>query len=78
MSQVPMKNLFCPMCGGETERGFVMDRMQGGQKPAEWIAGAPVPSFWRGTDVSATAHRVLEAFRCRGCGYVMLFARDQA
>lgn len=65
----------CALCGGALEAGFMMDRTYGGQKPAEWIKGEPVPSFWAGTKVSEAVHRRIEAFRCTQCGYVMMFAR---
>ena len=77
MSETNERKFVCLVCGGAVEEGFVLDRGHGDRKrPAEWIEGAPVPSFWTGTAVSNKIHRQMEAFRCKGCGYVMFFARN--
>jgi hypothetical protein len=67
----------CPLCGGAIEPGFIQDKGHNARYAAEWIQGPPVPAFWAGVKTSNAIHRELEAFRCSGCGYVMLFARRQ-
>ena len=65
----------CLACGGELEDGFVSDRMHGGgRRPADWIQGEPVRSFWTGVKLDGRAQLRISAPRCTRCGFIMLFA----
>jgi len=69
----------CVNRDGAVQEGFMLDRGDANiKRPAEWVEGAPVPSFWSGTAISGKVRIPVAAFRCVGCGYVMLFARKEA
>jgi predicted nucleic-acid-binding Zn-ribbon protein len=66
----------CPKCGGQFEVGYLPDASYGAQVVGRWASGAPAKSFWTVTKVSKQTVP-LGAYRCTGCGYVELYARDE-
>ena len=70
------RNLKCTECGNERmDRGFILERLTGGEFETKWVRGAPEPSFWRGTKVADKERLPIEAYRCAECGALKLFAR---
>lgn len=69
----------CRRCGGAMERGYLLDHGYPSNVTSMWLAGTPRKGFWGGLKITrearATAKHV-EAWRCRGCGLVDLFARE--
>ena len=66
----------CPKCGGQLEAGYLPDASYVAQAIGRWASGSPAKSAWTGTKV-AKQTVPLCAFRCTGCGYVELYARDE-
>jgi len=58
------------------KEGFMLDYTYGGQAPTSWVEGAPVDSFWVGTNVRGKERWRLEGYRCADCGYVKTYARQ--
>ena len=69
--------LVCP-CGGTLEVGFLRDKMEGGVAPGAWVEGPPKSSFWTGTVTSGRDQIEIQAYRCRKCGRIELYARESA
>jgi hypothetical protein len=72
MSELPGQ---CPKCQGQMERGFILD--YGSRLVSQWAAGAPVKSFWSRTKLPEEKLIPIGVFRCRSCGFLELYARDE-
>jgi len=68
----------CPSCGtvGRPEPGFFEDRGQGSIGYVRWIAGPLERGVFGGAKVMGKERVIVEAFRCRQCGLLSLFARQ--
>jgi hypothetical protein len=58
------------------ERGFVVDHNHGTYSVGEWVAGAPLKSFWTGLKLRGRARLKVATWRCRRCGYLESWAPD--
>ena len=67
----------CPKCGRGMEQGFVLDNSHGTRIVSQWVAGAPLKSFWLGTKVPNDKLLPIGAYRCSSCGYLELYARQE-
>jgi hypothetical protein len=56
------------------ESGFVIDFRHGSREPAEWVEGAPVRSFWMGTNIRGKLRLMVESWRCPSCGLLKSYA----
>ena len=59
------------------EQGFVLDNTHGARVVSQWVAGAPLRSFWLGTKVPNHKLIPIGAYRCSSCGYLELYARQE-
>ena len=67
----------CPKCGSEMEQGFVLDVTHGGHIVSQWVAGAPIRSFWVGTKLPDEKLVPIGTYRCSSCGYLESYARPE-
>ena len=68
----------CPKCDGAMEQGFILDRTHGGQLVSNWVASAPLKSFWVGTKTAPPENIIpVGAFRCASCGFLEMYARPE-
>jgi len=67
----------CPKCQGTMEEGFILDRMQGGARPAIWYRGAPEKSFWLGVVTRGKTYYQVATYRCTECAFLESFAIDR-
>ena len=59
------------------EQGYIVDYTDGDvRKPADWIEGEPVKSFWSGTKISDKKNYRVMTFRCVRCGYLESYATE--
>jgi hypothetical protein len=66
----------CPWCGGQFERGFTSGT--GRSRLMIWIEGeARRAGFLSAVAPSSRRMYRIEAYRCKGCGYVAEFASTQ-
>ncbi|QKG27357.1 hypothetical protein [Actinomadura verrucosospora] len=69
----------CTQCGGgDFEAGFIEDAGQSSQGYARWIEGALELGLFGGAKRMGRPRRRIEAWRCRQCGHLEMFARDPA
>jgi len=59
------------------EQGFVPDFTHGDQLVNQWAPGPPKKSFWASTKVPKAELVPVAAFRCRSCGFLEFYARDE-
>lgn len=64
----------CTECGGEMELGFILDKGYGEIRASRWLKGAPESSFWQGTKTKGKECRLVESYRCVGCGLLKSYA----
>jgi DNA-directed RNA polymerase subunit RPC12/RpoP len=64
----------CAQCSRAMERGFILDNDHSHTKPAAWVEGEPVPSFWFGVKTRGARQRKIVAYRCPACGLLQQFA----
>lgn len=58
------------------QSGFLLDRGYNDQgRVAEWIEGAPAPSFWQGLALDGRLRLPVESWRCPSCGLLAHYAR---
>lgn len=74
-----MSNPSCPRCRGAMEDGFVLDKGDNnrGYVP-HWFEGQPEASFWCGVKSRGRRSYPIRVLRCRGCGYLEAYAREDA
>ncbi|MET3804772.1 ribosomal protein L37E [Nakamurella sp. UYEF19] len=68
----------CPSCGSASalEPGFFEDRGERSTGYLRWIAGPLERGIFGGAKVMGKQRVIVEAFRCRGCGLLSLYARE--
>lgn len=70
--------LKCPKCQGDMEPGYILD-VQGSasntKDAAEWIQGPPQRSFWTGVVLRGRTRSPIQAYHCKSCGYLELYAK---
>lgn len=66
----------CLRCGGEMEEGYTFDQGQTNLQ-GQWIEGEPEKSVWTGLKVKGRKKLPISAYRCRDCGFLDLYARDE-
>ena len=65
----------CHRCGAEMEPGFLIDRQDTLRyRLPTWVAGFPEPSVLTGIATRGRTQRVVQAWRCTGCGLLELYA----
>lgn len=65
----------CAACGGnDLEPGFLLDRGEGAQGFTQWVQGALQRGIFGGAKVMGKPKFVVEALRCRRCGFLNLYA----
>jgi len=72
-----MAQLTCPKCKGSMEEGYVVDNTHNGFRQSRWMPGEPVASFWLGLKIDKSKLIPVTTFRCKGCGYLDSYAKDQ-
>lgn len=69
----------CTQCGvEELEPGFVEDAGESSRGYARWIAGPLERGIFGGAKRMGRQRWQIEAWRCRQCGHLELFARSPA
>ena len=71
----------CPKCNDEMEEGLQLDASFGGVRRATWIKGKELPTI----KISLLPPRVeisgeryyVTVYRCRACGFLESYAREQ-
>ncbi|WP_246179232.1 hypothetical protein [Actinomadura decatromicini] len=67
----------CTQCGGEDmEPGFVEDTGDHSRGYARWIAGALERGVFGGAKRLGRPRWQIDAWRCRRCGHLELYARN--
>ncbi|NKB88360.1 MAG: hypothetical protein GKS06_09080 [Acidobacteria bacterium] len=66
----------CPKCRDRLERGFIPEQNQG-VSTTNWSEGEEPMTHWYGKSIKGLKQYAVEAWRCRGCGYVELYARTE-
>ena len=75
MSTAPAPPM-CAACQAPMAPGFLLDRGYNDQgRVAEWIEGAPDPSFWQGLKLDGRQRLPVESWRCSACGLLTSYAR---
>jgi len=59
------------------EQGFVLDNARNTRAVSHWVAGAPLKSFWTGTQVPEDKLVPIGTYRCSSCGYLESYARQE-
>ena len=68
----------CVKCAGVMEEGFIPDFGQYEYvRAVRWIEGKPEKSFWSGTKIDNRKEAHISAYRCRECGYVEIYAKEE-
>jgi hypothetical protein len=67
----------CPRCEDAMEPGFLIDHGYGTVYPAAWVAGIAEWSRWLGTRLKGKTKLPVTTFRCRSCGRLESFAREE-
>jgi hypothetical protein len=65
----------CPKCGGEMERGFVLDRTKGMYLAGRWGEGIPIRAFFFGVPEPDRCFEIV-AMRCKVCGFLEHYAPE--
>jgi hypothetical protein len=60
------------------EEGFVPDLGHVTIYRQEWVQGEPEKSYWHNITLKNTNRRIIQAFRCIGCGYLEFYAKQPA
>jgi hypothetical protein len=66
----------CPKCNGQFEAGYLPDASYAAQAIGRWASGSPNKSFLGGTKFAKETVPIC-AFRCNGCGYIEIYAREE-
>ena len=71
-----MENLRCTHCGEEgLEPGFIMDQGEHSRGFARWVEGALERGVFGGARLMGRPKWQIDAYRCRSCHHLELFAR---
>jgi hypothetical protein len=74
-----MSSFRCTHCGEDAlEAGFIMDSSQSGPGFAKWVEGALERGILGGAKVYGRPKWEIEAYRCRHCHHLELFAKRPA
>ncbi len=70
----------CPKCSDQMVPGFTTASTNGGTftVPPFWVAGPPERSMWTGSKVRGKETHPFVAYRCTRCGFVELWAPNDA
>ncbi|MEO3794519.1 PF20097 family protein [Nonomuraea sp. B10E15] len=72
-----MSILRCTHCGEESlEPGFIMDSGQSSQGYVRWVEGPLERGLFGGAKLFGRPKWQVEAYRCRTCHHLELFARN--
>jgi hypothetical protein len=67
----------CTYCGANgLEPGFVRDSGEGSKGYARWVEGALERGIFGGAKTFSRPHWKVDAYRCRQCGHLELFATE--
>lgn len=66
----------CPKCRDRMDQGFIPDHSQG-ILTSKWTEGEEPTSHWYGKTLKGLRQYEIEAWRCRSCGYIDLYARQE-
>ena len=77
--------LSCPKCSGEMVHGFVIDRSHAFTFVSQWKRGTPTPNSWFESLFTGLGIKTPKAaeclsigtFRCKTCGFLESYARDE-
>ena len=58
------------------EAGYLPDAGYSAQEIGRWASGSPKKNLWSKTKIAKETVPIC-AFRCTGCGFVELYARDE-
>lgn len=59
------------------EQGFVLEHAYDARGVSQWVAGAPLKSFWAGTKLPDKNLVPIGTYRCSSCGYLESYARQE-
>jgi hypothetical protein len=59
------------------EQGFIVEYTGGSNRVSTWVPGAPQKSFWTHTKVRFDETVPIGVFRCKSCGFLESYARDE-
>ncbi|MEU7062535.1 hypothetical protein ACIA6C_18130 [Streptomyces sp. NPDC051578] len=72
-----MTDMRCTFCGaGDLEPGFAEDAGQSAPGYTRWIAGPLERGLFGGAKLMGRPRRQIDAWRCRTCGHLELFATN--
>ena len=69
--------LTCPKCRDAMEQGFALEFTGGGPGVEHWAPGAPQKSFWTGLKIDQKRVFPIGTYRCRSCGFLEMYARQE-
>ena len=58
-------------------QGFVLDTTYGARLVSRWAPGAPMKSFWLGTQTPDDGVLPIGTYRCSSCGYLESYAQPE-
>lgn len=73
---MPAMDTDCPKCRDKMERGFIPEQNQG-VSTTNWAEGEEPSTHWYGKSMKGLKQYMVEAWRCRSCGYLDLYARKE-
>ncbi len=68
----------CGKCGGEMERGFMVDNTYAGVARPQWAEGEIDYSVWMGVKMGKRERFTVNTYRCSKCGYLESYAMPEA
>ena len=68
-------NTKCTECGGIMDSGRIADQAHAGVVMGRWVDSKPEVNIWSGKMKNEKVFDLM-AYRCRDCGFVKLYARD--
>ncbi|MDB5345262.1 MAG: hypothetical protein JWP89_3639 [Schlesneria sp.] len=66
----------CPKCQGEMVQGYVLDFTPIGLSVSQWNAGSPKRAGLNSI-LDSTSQIPIGTFRCRSCGFLESYAREE-
>jgi predicted nucleic-acid-binding Zn-ribbon protein len=67
----------CPKCKNKMIHGFVPTYFHNNLEITNWCEGIPKKSFLGGVDSQSDVNIPIGAFRCKNCGYLELYAKQE-
>ena len=74
---MPPMDTDCPKCRDKLEQGFIPEKSAEGTYTTLWAEGEEPVAKWYGKTLKGLQMYAVEAWRCRSCGYVELYARKE-